>query len=279
MQGVVRSAVLAMGFAFLPALACSSPSITYLTITADAGPATEVITPDAAPRETEAGAALPEAGLDAAPDAGVAGSGLDGVSPSRAAVSCKQLLMDGYSRGRTVYWLNPDGVGGSAGAFQVECDMDQDNGGWTLLGRGKWWLVDGDSLDPSMSNGMLKPAPLARVLAVTGRQFRTGSGTQRLFVHDTTPIFAVTYHYWRTNAASVACATSYAAVVANTMVTTSTKQMRDDPLAIADHINGTSSGWILFHAADTFNASGTHPCAFGQGLTPTSSALGDLWVR
>jgi len=218
-----------------------------------------------------------DAAVDAPADA-IAG-GLDGASPSRAAVSCAQIKSDGYSRGRTIYWLNPEQVGGSSATFQVECDMDGDDGGWTMIGRGKWWLVEVDGLDPASSNAMLKAAPLARTLGVTGRLFRMGSGGQRLFVNDAAPVLAVTYHYWRTNAASVKCATSYAAVVANTMTTTSTKQMSADPLAIADHVNTTASGWILFHAADTYNVSGAHPCAFGQGATPTNATLADLWVR
>lgn len=280
MSCTIRSAWRTLAAATSLALAaCSSPSTTYINVYQDGGAPPPSSSPDAS---TVTDGAVPtnppaDAGADAKTNDG--GSGLDGASPSRAAISCKQIRDDGYARGRGVYWLNPEQVGGAAAAFPVDCDMIQDDGGWTMIGRGRYWLIEVDGLDASSSNAMLKPALMTRVLGVTGRQFRAGSGPNRLYIRDTDPVLAVTYHYWRTNAASVECTTSYAAVVGNTMVTSSTKQMRDDPLAIANHINTTSTGWILLHAADTFNASGEHPCAFGVGLTPTSSSLGDLWVR
>jgi hypothetical protein len=42
---------------------------------------------------------------------------------------CLQILEDGYSSGDGTYWIDPDG----SGAFEVECDMTVDGGGWTLL--------------------------------------------------------------------------------------------------------------------------------------------------
>jgi hypothetical protein len=45
--------------------------------------------------------------------------------------SCLEILDAGGSRGSGVYVLDPDGVGGAAPA-RAYCDMDTDNGGWTL---------------------------------------------------------------------------------------------------------------------------------------------------
>ena len=43
--------------------------------------------------------------------------------------SCLQILDDGHSQGSGSYWIDPSGTG----AFQVYCDMDGDDGGWTLV--------------------------------------------------------------------------------------------------------------------------------------------------
>jgi hypothetical protein len=53
----------------------------------------------------------------------------DGSAASRPAVSCKQILADGYAKGNGLYHLS-DGAGGS---FQAYCDMA---GGWTLIAVG-----------------------------------------------------------------------------------------------------------------------------------------------
>jgi hypothetical protein len=54
---------------------------------------------------------------------------------SQAAIlsSCLDILQAGQSIGDGVYQINPDGSGTSAGAFNVQCDMTTEGGGWTLI--------------------------------------------------------------------------------------------------------------------------------------------------
>lgn len=56
---------------------------------------------------------------------------MNGSSSANAGVSAKQILLDGFSVGSGLYWIDPDGPGGGA-AFQAFADMDANGGGWTL---------------------------------------------------------------------------------------------------------------------------------------------------
>ena len=53
----------------------------------------------------------------------------NGASEDCAALSCEDILDRGYSDGNGTYWIDPDG----SGAFEVDCEMTIDGGGWTPL--------------------------------------------------------------------------------------------------------------------------------------------------
>jgi LruC domain-containing protein len=53
-------------------------------------------------------------------------------TPPSAPVTCRAILEAGGSTGDGVYWIDPDGEGGSA-PMQTYCDMQ--SGGWTLLAK------------------------------------------------------------------------------------------------------------------------------------------------
>lgn len=53
-----------------------------------------------------------------------------GASQDCAAMSCTEILTNGYSVGDASYWIDPEGTGTP---FQVDCVMNSDGGGWIAL--------------------------------------------------------------------------------------------------------------------------------------------------
>lgn len=196
---------------------------------------------------------------------------LDGSTAARAAASCNDILRRGFSRGDGRYWVAPNG----GAPLEVTCDMTGEDGGWTLLGRGHYWVGVDETL--TAPDGRLPPAQMSALIASSGSLFRIGR-SQKLFIHDPRAVFE-TIHYWKTTGAALECANSYPSVRAGTMAPVTWGGMSCDPLGVGTHTCGFGNGWILYHAGDTYDVSGQHPCPLGSGAAPTNGTVLDLYVR
>jgi hypothetical protein len=201
-------------------------------------------------------------------------------APSR---NCQELLRAAPATRTGVHLIDPDGPGGMA-PFSAHCDMDNDGGGWTLLASGDWRSAYADTVTGPGANAILSDGRRTALLATTGALYRVGDGAHRLFIEDRGAYWAPASeggvrHYWRTNGASLRCATRYAAVMTDALTPVSTRAVSCDTRGVGSHTCGALSGWLLFHDRDTYNVSGAHPCAFGSGDRPTSGALDMLRVR
>jgi hypothetical protein len=175
------------------------------------------------------------------------------------------------------YLIDPNG-GDTGDAFTVTCDLTTDGGGWTLIGRGQWWMAEANALPPGI-DAYLPVVKRTEIVQASSSLFRAGDGAQRLFIEDANALLEAGFHYWRTTGSSVACATDYADVGAKTMAITSSVGISCDSLAVGSHTCGTLNGWILLHLNDPYNVSGAHPCSLGSGDHPTDAGLRTLWVR
>lgn len=69
-----------------------------------------------------------------------------GVSQEQAARTCLSLLEVEPELASGVYWIDPDGDGDTSDAWQAWCDMNRDDGGWTLVLQNNGHIGSGGDL-------------------------------------------------------------------------------------------------------------------------------------
>lgn len=249
-----------------------------------------------APDTTSHGGAVGNGGVDSNPGA----AGLAGAESSSAGqpatqalpTSCAQARKLDPSLGDGKVEIDPDGAG-PVQAFDAQCDMTSDGGGWTKIGVGEYWQKNDLHLT---ADAVLPWAELSALLRVSEHLFRAGDGEQRLYLKDEGALVerlndpagtnSAQPFLWRSTAPSMQCAKNYAAIGVNGMLTVTSKEISCEPLGFGKHTCGMAAGWILFHRNDTTNWSGQNPCAFpvavavgGTALAPTAGGLSPLWLR
>ena len=205
-------------------------------------------------------------------------------------VSCQDALKRDPNLKSGLVTIDPDGAG-PLGSFDAHCDMTADAGGWTKIGVGEYWQKNDLKL---ASDSVLPWAELTALLKSSTHLFRAGEGATRLYVRDEAALIEKVNDpagtnspqpwLWRSNAASVECSTTYAAITTSSMLKVTTKAVSCEPLGFGEHMCGVAAGWILFHRNDTANWSGKNPCGLklvtgGTPAAPTSEGLISLWLR
>lgn len=230
-------------------------------------------------------------------DAGAPGTAGDASSivsgagaPSQYPLSCQDARKREPSLPSGAITIDPDGSG-PISAFQAHCDMASDDGGWTQIGVGEYWQKNDLEL---AADSVLPWAELTALLATSTHLFRAGDGEARLYVRDEAALIEKVNDpagtnspqpwLWRSNATSIECAKTYAAIATSSMLKVTTKAISCEPLGFGEHTCGVAAGWILFHRNDTANWSGKNPCGLtmakgGTPAAPTASSLRPLWLR